>query len=97
MGLESVPPTVGTDVHPGAVFVNYSIAGFYTDRGAGGVGFFREDTGWTVYTPAVAFTAFASPANKDDCKDGGWQNLVRLDFTPFSNQGQCVSYVETGK
>jgi hypothetical protein len=26
-----------------------------------------------------------------------WANLVRLDFTPFKNQGDCVSYVNTGK
>jgi hypothetical protein len=42
------------------------------------------------FTPAV-------PAKKDDCKDGGWQNLVRADGTSFKDQGGCVSYVNTGK
>ena len=42
------------------------------------------------FTPAV-------PATKDDCKDGGWQNLVEADGTSFKNQGSCVSYVNTGK
>jgi hypothetical protein len=39
------------------------------------------------FTPAV-------PSTKDDCKDGGWSELVRSDGTPFKNQGACVSYVE---
>jgi hypothetical protein len=42
------------------------------------------------FTPAV-------PATKEDCKDSGWQNLVRADGTSFKNQGACVSYVNTGK
>jgi len=42
-------------------------------------------------------TALLSPQTKDDCKDGGWQNLVRANGTAFKNQGACVSYVNTGK
>lgn len=34
--------------------------------------------------------------SKDSCTDDGWK--VYTDFPgPFSNQGQCVSYFETGK
>jgi hypothetical protein len=34
-----------------------------------------------------------SPQTKDDCKNGGWQNV---NFNPaFKNQGDCVSYVAT--
>jgi hypothetical protein len=29
--------------------------------------------------------------NKDDCKDGGWQQFT-YPPGPFKNQGQCVSY-----
>jgi hypothetical protein len=29
--------------------------------------------------------------NKDDCKNGGWQNFISPPG-PFYNQGQCVSY-----
>jgi hypothetical protein len=37
------------------------------------------------------FEPTLTPATKDDCKNGGWQNFN----TPgFKNQGQCVSYVE---
>lgn len=35
-------------------------------------------------------TATGPPSNKDQCKDGSWQ---RFDSPTFSNQGQCVNYV----
>ena len=31
------------------------------------------------------------PANKEECKNGGWRN-----FGVFKNQGDCVSFVATG-
>src|ERR1043165_6574424 len=35
------------------------------------------------------------PANKDQCKDSGWQNF---NFPrTFKNQGDCIQYVNTGK
>jgi hypothetical protein len=37
------------------------------------------------------------PRTKDDCKGGGWADLVRANDTAFKNQGACVSYVNTGK
>ncbi len=90
-------PSVGTDVNPDGVYWNTSVAGFYTDGGAGGIGTFREDTAWTPYVPAAQITAFAFPTTMDDCKNGGWQQLVSKTFTPFKNQGACVSYVQAGK
>ncbi len=42
-------------------------------------------------------TVIVYPISKDACKDGGWQNLSRQDGTAFKNQGNCVSYVNTGK
>lgn len=38
-----------------------------------------------------------TPENKDDCKDGGWKDLVRADGSTFKNQGDCIQYVNTGK
>jgi hypothetical protein len=78
-------------------YVNYAFAGFYSDGGAGGTNTFRTDTGWTGFAPSAEFTTFAVPATTAECKNGAWQNLVRRDFTPFKNQGACVSYVNTGK
>jgi hypothetical protein len=98
VGLNSTPPVaVGADVNTDVVYINYQHAAFYTDGGAGGVGTFRPDTGWTPYTPAVQFTTFAMPTTAASCKNGAWQNLVRSDFSSFKNQGACVSYVQTGK
>lgn len=34
----------------------------------------------------------ATTTSKEDCKDGGWENMAREDGSSFSNQGQCVSY-----
>ena len=36
------------------------------------------------------------PTSKDQCKNGGWQNYVDNNGTPFKNQGDCVSFVATG-
>lgn len=38
-----------------------------------------------------------APKNNDECKTGGWQTLSRVDGSAFKNQGQCVSYVASGK
>ncbi len=35
----------------------------------------------------------AVPSSKEECKRGGWADLVREDGTPFRNQGDCVSHV----
>ena len=34
-------------------------------------------------------------ANKDQCKNGGWQNLADDEGNSFKNQGDCVSFVAT--
>lgn len=97
VGLNSASPSVGTDFNTDNVYWNTRYAGFYTDGGADGVGVLRIDTNWTPYTPAVEFTTYGFPTTTESCKNGGWQNLVRSNYTPFKNQGACVSYVNTGK
>lgn len=37
-----------------------------------------------------------SDGDKDACKNGGFANYLRDDGSAFSNQGECVSYVEHG-
>jgi hypothetical protein len=51
----SAPPAVGTRPFPDTAYWNTSTAGNYADGGAGGVGTFRRDTGWTPYSGAVSF------------------------------------------
>lgn len=58
------------------------------------------DSGWMFDTETVlvksasvnSATFSVLPTLKDQCKNGGWMNF----FTPFKNQGDCVSYVATG-
>ncbi|MGC8491908.1 MAG: hypothetical protein ACP5SH_09235 [Syntrophobacteraceae bacterium] len=56
-GLNTVDPSIGTDVNPGDVFWNTSYAGFYADKGVAGVSTFRQDTDWSPYVPAIEFDA----------------------------------------
>jgi len=35
--------------------------------------------------------------DKNNCKNYGWQALVRADGSGFKNQGDCIQYVNTGK
>lgn len=37
------------------------------------------------------------PLAKDDCKKGGWQDRARADGSTFTNQGDCIQYVNTGR
>ena len=48
-----------------------------------------------VFTMSATLTIPSPvPTNKDQCKNGGWQNLADDQGEPFANQGQCVSFVE---
>ena len=89
--------TAGSDASTDKVFINTSYPGFYTDGGAGGVGTFREDSGWAPNgTVALRITASAAlvapPTTKEQCKDGGW---TAFNNPSFENQGACVSYVQS--
>ncbi len=59
--------------------------------------------GYNVYTDLVNFNGtvydfepYAIAANKDQCKNGGWQTFRRADGSTFKNQGDCIQYVNTG-
>jgi probable HAF family extracellular repeat protein len=69
-----------------------------------GHGLFEQQSHGFLLTPI-----FRVPSTKDDCKSVGWDNhvqankpigwqdLARADGSAFKNQGDCVSYVNTGK
>lgn len=48
-------------------------------------------------TTIYDFEPTVVPVSKEQCKDGGWKTFTRADGTAFKNQGDCVSYVNTGK
>lgn len=43
----------------------------------------------------VNFEPFIVAATRDACKKDGWKTLLRADGSAFTNQGDCVSYVNT--
>jgi uncharacterized protein len=45
----------------------------------------------------VGLSLVTVPTNRDQCRNGGWADFIRANGTTFKNQGQCVSYVNTGK
>jgi hypothetical protein len=47
--------------------------------------------------PAPLGTCVSPVANAEQCKKGGWMNLIRPDGTSFKNQGDCIQYTKTGK
>ncbi|MBA4182168.1 MAG: hypothetical protein C0506_16400 [Anaerolinea sp.] len=46
------------------------------------------------FLATVTFLTVAT--DKDQCKKGGWEDLVDSEGNSFKNQGDCVSYVATG-
>lgn len=66
----------------------FRTAGAAAPATAGG-GFLIDNVSLTS-GPAVV----GPPTSKDGCKDGGWANF---NNPPFSNQGQCVSFVARRK
>jgi hypothetical protein len=101
VGTYSVSPIVGTDVAEDAAFANSSWTGFYCDGGAGGTGTFRFDSTpgcWVGYRPLIRVSATeplgSPPSNKDQCKKDGWK---AFNNPAFKNQGDCISFVSTGK
>jgi hypothetical protein len=51
----------------------------------------------TINGTTYDFEPYLVATNKDQCKNGGWMNYRRADGSTFKNQGDCVSYVNTGR
>lgn len=86
--------------HPGARLATDSPALRFT-AGFGGLaweGFNGNVDKVIVNGTTYDFELYSSPANKDQCKNGGWAT-----FNPnraagaFKNQGDCVQFANTGK
>lgn len=83
--------------NPGAVIVG----GFGINQGSGNPALTGSSDALNIAYGGSSVTYDFEPyrvaLTKDDCKVGKWQSVKRADGTSFKNQGQCVSYVETGK
>jgi hypothetical protein len=45
----------------------------------------------------INFEPFLVPSDAAACRKDGWKTLFRADQSAFTNQGECVSYVNTGR
>ncbi|MEO8909959.1 MAG: hypothetical protein ABI408_06990 [Gemmatimonadaceae bacterium] len=72
------------------------LGGFGVNQGSGTGGLVAAADALIIGTNGNTWTynfePFRTPTTKDDCKDGGWQNVRAADGSAFKNQGQCVSY-----
>jgi len=102
------PPHVLTDTQYAIVAYEVVPAGNFTWFGQNGNPYPRGSA-WTsvppfaTWRPAqgefdLAFKTYVttSPTNKEQCKNGGWEEFTGHNGTPFKNQGACVSDVASG-
>lgn len=77
------------------------VGGFGVNQGGGNPGIIAATDALTIGYNGDAVTYNFDPyrvaTTKDDCKVGNWQTMRRADGTTFRNQGQCVSYTNTGR
>lgn len=71
---------------------NAVVLGFGVNVGTYNPGYNVETDGIDFNGTVYNFELSNEPTSKDQCKDGGWQNLTDANGNPFKNQGQCVSY-----
>jgi hypothetical protein len=80
--------------NPNAVIVG----GFGVNQGSGNGGLTASSDALNIGYGDVCVLYDLEPFRAtNECKKGGWQNLSRADGSPFKNQGDCVSYMNTGK
>ena len=69
------------------------------NQGSGSGGLVAASDGLTIRYDGTTWTydfePFRGPATKEECKDGGWENLRGADGAPFKNQGECVAYANS--
>jgi hypothetical protein len=75
--------------------------GFGVNQGSGNGGLDAATDALTLGTEddcvTYDFEPFHVAGSIDACKNGGWRTLRRADGTSFSNQGDCIQYVNTGR
>jgi hypothetical protein len=105
--LEGANPIDTSQLDAGTFYDPYAIAltkyGEYAVTGvqlvADGAWFFPADGEQTVLVDNTDIdgTIYTYDESKDDCKDGGWMDLVDDDGEAFKNQGDCVSHFASGR
>ena len=69
-----------------------------------GVNVGTNNPGYDVETDVVDFNGTTydfepnvTASSADQCKNGGWSSVTRADGSTFTNQGDCIQYVNSGK
>ena len=79
--------------NPGATI----LGGFGVNQGSGNGGLTVSTDALKISHGDVCATYDFEPfRSTNECKKGGWQTMRRADGSEFKNQGDCVSYVNTG-
>ena len=65
-------------------------------RSRAGVVALTATMGLSATALAVPVGAAGNSTVAKSCQKGGWQTWMRADYTPFTNQGDCVSYGAVG-
>jgi hypothetical protein len=74
------------------------VGGFGVNQGSGNGGLTASVDALNISYSSTCVTYDFEPfRSTDECKKGSWQTMHRADGTAFKNQGDCVSYVNTGK
>lgn len=55
------------------------------------------DKGFLIDNLSYTSFSLSVPDSRDDCMDGGWQEVTDDEGEPFRNQGDCIQHVNTGK
>lgn len=89
LALESTPATVGSNLTGGG-FHDVEVFAPATNS-------LSWSTFFGAYTPLLRIRAITPVIRVEQCKNDGWRSVHRADASGFANQGDCVSYVQTGK
>ena len=96
-GLPPFTEFVGTLADPSGFVVSSSettdaSGSFELTVGSQEVGIWTVTVVWSGGTLTQSlFVDCSTPASKEECKRGGWHN-----FPQFTNQGECIAFVEHG-
>lgn len=77
------------------------LGGFGVNQGSGNLNLIANVDALSIGTAngcvTYNFDPFRVPTTKEQCKNGGYNNVKRADGSTFKNQGDCIQYVNTGK
>lgn len=77
------------------------LGGYGINQGSGSLALTASSDVLTIGSNGSCITYDFEPyrvaTTKDQCKNGGYNNVKRADGSSFKNQGDCIQYVNTGK